>query len=340
MGKLGFGTRWIDWIRELVSTISYSVIVEGQPFGYFKPEREDNCENILNLLNSYEGYSGQQINLDKSAVFFSNNTPPHVRIQVAGKLNIHHIGVQDKYLGLPSLIHKSKRETFSEIKEKVRKKVNGWQRNLLSTGGKQRGNERRMAWISWNQMTRPKREGGLGFKDLRAQNLALLGKQFWRITTKPQSILAQIYREKYYRYGNSMNAEAGNSPSWGWRSMLEGKKVVEKGLNWRVGSGSTIRIFADLWLPPPYPMSIAPKISTHSNSGQHIWVRDLLTENREWKQDILNEIFSPEVRSRILSIKPIEGNNVLQWSLNKSRLYDVASGYQIAYQFFYAEPEI
>ncbi|XP_016200106.1 uncharacterized protein LOC107641116 [Arachis ipaensis] len=185
MGKLGFGTRWIDWIRELVSTVSYSVIVEGQPFGYFKPEREDNCDNILNLLNSYEGFSGQQINLDKSAVFFSNNTPPPIRALVAGKLNIHHSGAQDKYLGLPSLIHKSKRETFSEIEEKV----NGWQRNLLSSGGNQvllrtvgktvlvytlycfklldtllseihsiltnfwwgqRGNERRMAWISWN----------------------------------------------------------------------------------------------------------------------------------------------------------------------------------------------
>ncbi|XP_025703139.1 uncharacterized protein [Arachis hypogaea] len=144
MGKLGFdGTRWIDWIRELVSIVSYSIIVEGQPFGYFKQEREDNCDNILNLLNSYEGFSGQQINLDKST----------------------------------------------------------------------KGDERCMAWISWNQMIWPKREGGLGFKDLRAQNLVLLGKQFWRITTKPQSILVQIYRGKYYRYGNSINAESGHSPS-------------------------------------------------------------------------------------------------------------------------------
>ena len=33
-----------------------------------------------------------------------------------------------------------------------------------------------MAWIGWNKMTRSKGQGGLGFKDLRAMNLALLAK--------------------------------------------------------------------------------------------------------------------------------------------------------------------
>ncbi|XP_020992689.1 uncharacterized protein LOC110278775 [Arachis duranensis] len=37
----------IMWIRELVTTVSYSVIVEGQPYGFFKPNRE-----ILNPLKN------------------------------------------------------------------------------------------------------------------------------------------------------------------------------------------------------------------------------------------------------------------------------------------------
>ena len=37
--RFGFDSRWIMWIRELVTTVSYSVIVEGQPYGFFKPNR-------------------------------------------------------------------------------------------------------------------------------------------------------------------------------------------------------------------------------------------------------------------------------------------------------------
>lgn len=39
MEKLGFSNQWISRVKECVTTISFSVVVEGQPFGYFKPNR-------------------------------------------------------------------------------------------------------------------------------------------------------------------------------------------------------------------------------------------------------------------------------------------------------------
>lgn len=40
----------------------------------------------------------------------------------------------------------------------------------------------------------PKKYGGLGFKDLRAFNLAMLGKQAWRFLTRPHSLVARLYK--------------------------------------------------------------------------------------------------------------------------------------------------
>ena len=42
-----------------------------------------------------------------------------------------------KYLGLPSIIGRSKKVVFAEIKEKVSKKLAGWKGKLLSMGGKE-----------------------------------------------------------------------------------------------------------------------------------------------------------------------------------------------------------
>lgn len=40
-------------------------------------------------------------------------------------------------LGLPSLVGKNKRNTFNEIKDKLRKKLAGWKEKLLSKAGRE-----------------------------------------------------------------------------------------------------------------------------------------------------------------------------------------------------------
>ena len=42
-----------------------------------------------------------------------------------------------KYLGLPSIIGKSKVEIFAEIKERVERKLSRWKEKMLSVGGQE-----------------------------------------------------------------------------------------------------------------------------------------------------------------------------------------------------------
>ena len=43
----------------------------------------------------------------------------------------------ESYLGLPSLVGRSKRNTFTQLKQRVSNKLAGWKEKLLSSAGKE-----------------------------------------------------------------------------------------------------------------------------------------------------------------------------------------------------------
>ena len=51
-------------------------------------------------------------------------------------------------------------------------------------------------------MCKSKLNGGMGFRNLQAFNLAMLAKQGWRLISNPNSLMAQIYKARYYPHGD------------------------------------------------------------------------------------------------------------------------------------------
>ena len=70
-------------------------------------------------------------------MFFNHNTSSITKEEVMGILGPMQHTRHRKYLGLPTLIGKSKKQVFAEIKEKVGKKLSGWKEKMLSMGGKE-----------------------------------------------------------------------------------------------------------------------------------------------------------------------------------------------------------
>jgi len=69
--------------------------------------------------------------------------------------------------------------------------------------------ENKMHWLSWEKLKEPKKQGGLGFRDAHAFNIAMLAKQNWRLIQKLDSLCAKILKAKYYRDENVLSAKPG-----------------------------------------------------------------------------------------------------------------------------------
>ena len=94
------------------------------------------AQHIESILQLYKSASGQEINLDKSAIVFSSNTSPEVRHRITSYLGIKEVMAHDKYLGLPIVIGRSKSAVFSSIKDRIWQKRHGWNEQRLSKAGK------------------------------------------------------------------------------------------------------------------------------------------------------------------------------------------------------------
>ncbi|BFG34431.1 hypothetical protein CerSpe_207050 [Prunus speciosa] len=237
----------------------------------FMKATKPNCDQMVQLLNVFCEASGQQINYSKSCLFFTPNIPDCMRREIEDTLNIREIDDPGKYLGLPTLWGRAKKDALAYIKDRINKKVQNWKQALLSQAGKeillkavvqaipaypmnifrfptflcnelnsimanfwwgQAGNERKIHWINWESMCRPKLEVGLGFRNFQEFNMALLAKQVWGLILEPNAWWVKVIRGRYFPDSNFLEARRGCRASWAWSSLLEARDVIITGAVW------------------------------------------------------------------------------------------------------------
>ncbi|XP_057451684.1 uncharacterized protein LOC130743447 [Lotus japonicus] len=148
--KMGFPQNWVDLIMSCVTTVSFSIMLNGVPQNPFSPGRGlrydsvifaratvDEVECVKEILSTYERASGQVINLDKSTLTCSRNVPDDCFNHLKGLMHVKVVECFDKYLGLPTIIGMSKTQIFNFVKDRVWKKLflelegRFWSRRLL-----------------------------------------------------------------------------------------------------------------------------------------------------------------------------------------------------------------
>lgn len=89
-------------------------------------------EAVQSILRAYESYSGQAVNFQKSTIFFSSNVRTNKQDEIKQALGVFSDLSNSRYIGLPSLIERSKKLVFRYLKDKVFNRIHNWSSKLLS----------------------------------------------------------------------------------------------------------------------------------------------------------------------------------------------------------------
>jgi len=193
-----------------------------------------------------------------------------------------------KYLGLPSMVGRNKKAIFSYLKDHVWKKCQDWNARSLSRAGKEvliksvaqaipsycmgaflipnslceelermmnsfywgskKNGRRGINWMKWDKLTLHKNRGGLGFRNMEAFNLSMLGKQSWKLLTDSNSLLTRVLKAKYFPRRDFLDAPLGHNPSYTWRSLWSTQALLTMGYRWKIGDGSTLNAWTAPWI--------------------------------------------------------------------------------------------
>ncbi|XP_059281325.1 uncharacterized mitochondrial protein AtMg00310-like [Lycium ferocissimum] len=117
---------------------------------------------------------------------------------------------------------------------------------------------------SWEKLCELKFRGGLGFRDLKAFNMALLAKPTWRILTEPELQVSRLMKSKYFSNESLLYVQDYRYTSLVWTSILWGRDLSFNGVRWNISNGSSVRVWKDPWLPRDssfYPFRVSSGVS-------------------------------------------------------------------------------
>ncbi|KAM0910182.1 hypothetical protein ACQ4PT_014329 [Festuca glaucescens] len=191
----------------------------------------------------------------------------------------------------------------------------------------QQDKENKMHWLSWEILTKPKKEEGLGFRDLYGFNLAMLARQAWRILNAPESLCARLLKALYFPSTSILEAKPVAGMSYSWRSILKGVELLKEGVVWRIGDGTHVNIWSDQWLN----RKDAAKTITPRGRCLLTRVSDLIDPvTNKWDVNLLrNNFWEIDVKAILATPLREDFEDYYAWLFEESGVFTVKSAYKL-----------
>ena len=258
---------------------------------FFGEATLQNIKAIKAILRSFELASGLKINFAKSCFMAFGKSDQWTK-EAADHLNCSIMTLPFIYLGIPIRANPRHNELWDPVVRKCERKLSTWKQRCLSFGGRvtliqstlssipiyflsffrlpsktaaklikiQRRflwggglDQRKIAWVKWESVCLPKEKGGLGIKDVRTFNKALLGKWRWDMFHHNKELWARILESKYGGWRSLLEGKRGTNESLWWQDLMtvlqenQLNNVLQTGSTWKVGSGDKIKFWEDCW---------------------------------------------------------------------------------------------
>lgn len=152
--------------------------------------------------------------------------------------------------------------------------------------------------MHWEDVCKPCHIGGLGLRQAKEFNLALLAKLAWQMMSNPEKLWVKVLKQKYVKGGDFLKARVSTRASWGWKSIVRGRSVVEGCMSWRVGDGKSINCWSDKWVGAS-PLRLTNGVETPEELAT-LKVSDFILQDMTWDivklRDMLPDDFVDVIR--------------------------------------------
>ncbi|KAL6345965.1 hypothetical protein AAG906_025245 [Vitis piasezkii] len=137
--KMGFGSRWMEWIWWCISTAKFSILVNGVPQVF--PKFQGAASVILYLLSLCHGYGSVKCSHKKGCVGLRINLAKSELIPIGEVEEIEEMAVElgckvgalpSVYLGLPLGAHHKAISMWDGVEERMRRRLALWKRQFIS----------------------------------------------------------------------------------------------------------------------------------------------------------------------------------------------------------------
>ncbi|XP_068504370.1 uncharacterized protein [Phaseolus vulgaris] len=202
---------------------------------------EDSFNNVVTLkaiIKGFELASGLKINFHKSKLAGINVQISYVSCYTK-TLNCKQMGVPFTYMGLEVGGNPRKKQFWEPVVNKLKAKLSPLTQSVrglpLSKGDSCRVGEKKASQFA-EDVCKPKEEGGLGLREIRKLNHAILAKWRWRCISQEEGRWKELLDSKYGLEPGSVHTLV-KLQSWWWKDLYKEQTVGEVGLwinsDWR-----------------------------------------------------------------------------------------------------------
>ncbi|CAN1730166.1 Uncharacterized mitochondrial protein AtMg00310 [Linum perenne] len=184
--------------------------------------------------------------------------------------------------------------------------------------------KRTFHWCNFDTLCTPKAAGGLGFRDFRTFNSALVAKQAWRILESPEALWVRLLKSLYFPNTDFQKSVKGSRASWIWAGICGARHLLDMGALKVLGDGTNISIHLDSWIPDLPTMNLP--INTGPFSTVSEWINP---STRSWDIPTIS-IYCNENQKTAIQRTPIGPAGLKddwRWKFTKDGRFTVRSAY-------------